>query len=52
MRTALKVMSPNLLYCPIVPEVDVGGMAMEVKPSRQYYLMFWCHVTDGSRGVV
>jgi len=32
--------------------VDVGGMAVEVKPSRQYSVICYCHVTGGSRGTV
>ncbi len=36
MRTALKIMPPILLCWPVMLEVDVGGMAVEVEPSHQY----------------
>ena len=51
MRTALKVMPPILLCWPTTSEVDAGGMAEEVEPSRQYSFTFRCHVTD-SRGAL
>jgi len=35
-RAALKVMPPILLCLPTTTEADVGGMAVEVKPSHQY----------------
>ena len=31
-------------------EVDVGDMAVEVEPSHQYSVTFFCHATDCSRG--
>ena len=30
----------------------VGGMAIEVEPSREYSITCCCHTTDGSRGAV
>ena len=42
---------PSILWCwPMPSEADVGGMAVEVEPSHQYPIKFYCHVTDGSRG--
>ena len=35
MRTALKIMPPILLCWPVMLEVDVGGMAIEVEPPHQ-----------------
>ena len=52
MGVALKVMLPVLLCCCTVSEADVGGMAVEVKPSHQYPITCCCHVTNGSRGTV
>ena len=52
MKTALKVMPSILLCCPTVSEVDVGGTAVEVEPSQQHSITFYCCVTDGSRGAV
>ena len=49
MRVALKVMPAVLLHWPMMSEVDVGGMAVEVDPSHQYSVTCCCHVTDGSR---
>ena len=49
---APKVMPPALLHQPMVSEVDVGGMALEVEPSHQYPITCCCHATDGSRGAV
>ena len=48
MMTAPRVMLSVLLHWPAVSEVDVGGMAVEVKPSRQYSVICYCHVTGGS----
>ena len=31
-------------------EADVGGTAVEVEPSHQYFIAFCCRVTDGSEG--
>ena len=36
MRVARKVMPPILLCWPTMSEADVGDMAAEVEPSRQY----------------
>ena len=41
-----------LLYWPIVSEADVGGTAADVGPSHQYFIMFCCRASDGSRGAV
>ena len=40
----MKVMLPTLLCWPTVSEVDVGGMAVEVEPSCQYFSMFCCQM--------
>ncbi len=40
MRAALKVMPPILLCWPMMSEVDVGGMAVEVEPSPSIPLHF------------
>ena len=45
-------MPPVLLYWPTNSEVEAGGMAMEIKPSHQYFVTCYCHMTDGSRGAV
>jgi len=45
-------MAPILLHWPTTSEADVGDMAVEVEPSRQYYVKFCCHATDDSRGAV
>jgi len=52
LSTALKVLPPIILCWPSASEVDVGGMAVEVKPSHQHSVIFCCHVTDGSREAV
>ena len=51
MRDALKVMRLYFFW-PMTLEADVDGVAVEVEPSWQYSVTFWCHVTDGSRGAV
>ena len=33
-------------------EDDVGGMAVDAEPSRQYSIAFCWHVADGSRGAI
>ncbi len=48
----LKVMPPTLLCWPMNSEVDVSGMVVEVEPSLQYFVIYCCHATDGSRVVV
>ena len=52
MRAALKVMPPILWCWPTTSEVDGAGMAVEVEPSRQYFIIFFCFMTDGSRGAI
>jgi len=52
MKAAPKVMLPILLCWPITSELDIGGMAVEVKPSHWYSIPFCCCVTDDSRGAV
>ena len=37
---------------PMMLEEDIGGTAVEVVPSHQYFITFCCCVTDGSRGAV
>lgn len=39
-------MTPILLGLPTASEIDVGGMAVEVEPSRQYFIQFCCCVID------
>ena len=51
-RAALKVMPPVRFFRPAVAQADVGGMAVEVEPSRQYPIACCCRATDGSRGAV
>ena len=41
-----------LLWWPKTSEADGGGMAVEAESSHQYPVIFCCHATDGSRGVV
>ena len=48
-RATLKVMPLTLLFCPIMSEVNTGGMAVKVEPSHQHSIMFCSCVTDGSR---
>ena len=49
-RAAPTEMPPVLLCWLKTPEVDVGGMAVEL--SHQYSVPFCCQATDGSRGAV
>jgi len=41
-RFALKVMFLILLFCHARPQANVGGMAVEVEPSHQYYTLLPC----------
>lgn len=41
MRAAPKSMPPLLLCCPMTSETDAGGMAADVEPSQQYYVLLW-----------
>ena len=51
-RVAPKL-TPRVLLCwPTKSEADVGDMAVEVEPSRQYSIKFCCRVTDDNRGAV
>ena len=44
---------PFVLLCkPMISEVDIGNMEVEVEHSCQYSITFSCHVTDSSRGAV
>jgi len=52
MRVALILMTPILLCWLTMSEADVGDMAVEVEPSRQYTVKFCCHAIDDSRGAV
>ena len=45
-------MPPVLLCWPTTSEVDVGDMAVEDEPSRQYSVKLCCRATDDSRGAV
>jgi hypothetical protein len=45
-------MTPIFLCWPKTSEADVGDMAPEVEPSRQYSVKFCCRATDDSRGAV
>lgn len=48
----LKVV-PSILLCqPLTSEADVGAMAVETEPSRQYSIACFYHVTDGSRAAL
>ena len=49
---APKVMPPISLCWLTATEADVGAMAVEVEPSHQYSITFYCCVTDGSGGAV
>jgi len=51
-RAAPKGILPIFLCWPTMSEADVGGIAVEVKPSHQYPITFCCCVADGSRGAV
>ena len=50
-RAALKAM-PSILCWPVMKEVDIGGMAVEVEPSLQFSITFCCLAMDGGRGAV
>jgi len=50
MGAAPKVITP-ILRCPVMSEVDVGGVTAEVEPSHQYPITCFCCITDGSRGI-
>ena len=45
MRVAPKVMSPLLLCWPMTPDMDFGGMAVDIIPSHKYSIKFCCHMT-------
>ena len=51
-RAALKAVPSILLCWPMMSEVEVGGMAVEVEPSCHYPITFCFCTTDGSRGAV
>ena len=51
MRTAPKVMPPDLLCWPTTAEADVG-IVVETECSCQRSITFCCCVTDGSREAV
>lgn len=50
MRASLKVRSLVLLCWPTMSKADVGGMAIVVEPSHQYFVTLCFCVTNGSRG--
>jgi len=41
-----------LLHWPMMLKVDVGDVAVEIKPFHQYSVTRCCCATDGSRGEV
>jgi len=43
---------PPILCWPLMSEADVGGMAVQFEASHKYFITFYHHVTDGSRGPV
>jgi len=51
-RAAPKLMPPILLCWPTTSEANVVDMTVEVEPSRQYSVKFYCRATDDSRGAV
>jgi len=51
-RIAPKLVPPILLCWHTTSKADVGDMAVEVEPSRQYPVKFCCRATDDSRGAV
>ena len=51
-RVAPKLMPPILLCWPTTSEANVGDMAVEVEPFRQYSVKLCCRATDDSRGAV
>jgi hypothetical protein len=49
-RAAPKLMRPLLLCWPTTSEADVGDIAVEIEPSRQYSVnFFFCRATVDSR---
>jgi hypothetical protein len=52
MRVVPNLMPPILLCWPTASEVDVGDMAVEVEPSRQYSVKLCCRATYDSREAV
>ena len=52
MMTAPKVIPPMSLFWPMMSEVYVCGMTVEVEPFHQYSTTFCCCKTDGSTGSV
>ena len=49
-RLLQRVTAPILLCQLTTSKVDVGGMALEVKPSHQHPVICCCCATDGGRG--
>lgn len=49
-RATLKVVPPILLCLPMVSELDVDDMEVDVEPSNQFSVTFCCQY--GSRGAV
>ena len=47
MRAAPKVMPPILSCWPMMSEMDVGGMAVEVEPVYQYPVTFCAMAAEG-----
>ena len=50
-RAPPKVTPPVSFCWHTMSDVDVGAMTVD-EPSYQYFITFWCHVTDGSREAV
>lgn len=51
-RSAQEVMSPVLLYQPVMSDVSVGGTAVEVESFHQYAIRFCCQARESSREAV
>lgn len=52
MMDAPKVMCPMLPYWPMMSEVEVGVIEVEVEPSCQHSITFCCYMTDDSEGAI
>lgn len=52
MEAVPKVTPPVLLCWSTTSEADVADVAVEMEPSHQCSITFYCRVTDSSRGAV
>lgn len=52
MRASPEVMAPILLCWPTTLEADAGSKAVEAERPHQHPVIFYCHVTDDSKGAV